>query len=49
VLIYKVFMRQLAQMRETRPMHLHDGVVSTTTDVWAVLTAANDGDLERLG
>ena len=29
-------------------MILHDGVVSTTTDVWAVLTAAKNGDLEQI-
>lgn len=38
----------LTQMREKRPMELHEGVVSTTTDVWAALTAARDGDLESL-
>lgn len=35
----------LAEMRETRPMEVH-GSVSTTTDVWNMLTAAKDGDLE---
>ena len=41
-------MQQLAEMRETRPMELHDGVISTTTDVWAMLTAAKNGDLENI-
>src|SRR5215467_7543084 len=35
------------EMKETRPMELHDGVVSTTTDVWNMLTASRDGDLAR--
>ena len=26
-------------------MSLHDGVVSTTTDVWRMLVASRDGDL----
>jgi ankyrin repeat protein len=29
-------------------MKLHDGVASTTTAVWAMLTAAKNGDLERI-
>lgn len=29
-------------------MELHDGVMSTTTDVWAMLTAAKDDDLETI-
>src|SRR5262249_20845080 len=29
------------------PMELHDGVVSTTTDVWNMLAASRDGDLGR--
>jgi hypothetical protein len=37
----------LAEMRETRPMEVH-GEISTTTDVWSMLTAAKDGDLERI-
>jgi ankyrin repeat protein len=41
-------MIQLAEMRETRPMTIHDGVVSTTTDVWDMLSAARDGDLARV-
>src|SRR6185369_7300667 len=41
-------MVQLAEMRGTRPMTIHDGVVSTTTDVWDMLSAGRDGDLERV-
>ncbi|MGH9766623.1 MAG: ankyrin repeat domain-containing protein [Blastocatellia bacterium] len=41
-------MIQLAEMKETRPMEIHDGVVSTTTDVWNMLTASRDGDLDRV-
>jgi hypothetical protein len=40
-------MIQPFEMKETRPMELHDGVVSTTTDVWNMLTASRDGDLDR--
>ena len=40
-------MIQPFEMKETRPMELHDGVVSTTTDVWNMLTASQDGDSER--
>lgn len=29
-------------------MELHDGTVSTTTDVWNVLVASRDGDLDRV-
>jgi hypothetical protein len=29
-------------------MEIHGGVVSTTTDVWAMLSASRDGDLERV-
>src|SRR5262249_49859848 len=36
------------QMRETRPMKIHNGVISTTTDVWSMLTAAKNGDLQRM-
>jgi hypothetical protein len=35
-------------MKEARPMELHDGVVSTTTDVWNMLVANRDGDLDRV-
>jgi ankyrin repeat protein len=41
-------MIQLAEMRETRPMTIHGGVVTTTTDVWRMLTAGKEGDLERV-
>jgi len=39
-------MIQLAEMRETRPMEIHDGVISTTTDVWNMLSASRNGDLD---
>jgi ankyrin repeat protein len=35
-------------MKKTRPMELHDGVVSTTTDVWDMLSASYAGDLHRV-
>lgn len=41
-------MIQPFEMKETRPIKLHDGVVSTTTDVWSMLTASRDGDLDRV-
>ena len=36
------------EMRKTLPMELHDGVYSTTTEVWNMLAACRDGDLERV-
>ncbi|GEM_PF-6680882 len=30
-------MKQLVHMSKTWPMELHDGVMSTTTYVWAIL------------
>src|SRR5437773_3844714 len=41
-------MIQPAELRETRPMKLHDGAVSTTTAVWGMISAAYDGDLARM-
>jgi len=41
-------MIQPFEMKETRPMTLHDGVVSTTTDVWNMLTASQYGDLDSV-
>jgi hypothetical protein len=41
-------MIQAFEMKETRPIELHDGVVSTTTDVCNMLTASQDGDLGRV-
>jgi uncharacterized protein len=38
-------MIQPFEMKEIRPMELHEGVVSTTTDVWNMLLASRDGDL----
>jgi uncharacterized protein len=40
-------MFQPAELKTTRPMKVHGGV-STTTDVWAMLVAACDGDLQRV-
>src|SRR5437762_5102673 len=36
------------EMKEARPMRLHDGVVSTTSDVWTMLAASRNGDLPRV-
>lgn len=41
-------MIQPAEMKSARPMELHGGVISTTTDVWSVLTASRDADLDRV-
>jgi ankyrin repeat protein len=41
-------MIQPFEKRQTRPMELHDGVVSTTTDVWDMLAASQAGDLDRV-
>lgn len=41
-------MIQPAELKKTRPMELHGGVVSTTTDVWAMLSASAAGDLARV-
>ncbi len=38
----------LFEMRATRSMILHNGVVSTTIDVWNMLTASRNGDLEHV-
>jgi hypothetical protein len=38
-------MIQPVEMRQTLPMSLHDGVVSTTTKVWEMLRASWEGDL----
>src|SRR5688572_24220662 len=35
------------EMQRTLPMKLHGGVASTTTEVWAMLSAARGGDLAR--
>jgi uncharacterized protein len=40
-------MIQPFEMKKTRPIKLHDGV-TTTTDVWNMLTASRDGDLARV-
>jgi ankyrin repeat protein len=39
---------QPVEMRTPFPVKLWDGVMSTTTDVWQMLTACRDGDLERV-
>jgi hypothetical protein len=41
-------MIQPVEMKKTLPMKLHDGIVSTTTEVWDMLTAIRDGDLDRV-
>lgn len=41
-------MIQLAEMRQTLPIELHGGGRSTTTQVWEMLTASRDGDLDRV-
>ena len=41
-------MIQPNELKVTRPMHLHDGVIATTTDVWNMLSASRDGDLIRV-
>jgi hypothetical protein len=41
-------MIQPFEMTATRPIKLHDGGVSTTTNVWSMLTASRDVDLDRL-
>jgi hypothetical protein len=35
-------------MQRTLPMTLHGGAKATTTEVWAMLAAANAGDLARV-
>ena len=37
-----------AEMKESHPIRLHDGGVSTTTEVWEMLKASFDGDLSRV-
>lgn len=41
-------MIQPVEMRQTLPMTLHGGASSTTTDVWDMLRASRDGDLDRV-
>ena len=41
-------MIQPVEMQKTLPMTLHGGVMSTTTEVWEMLSATRDGDLERV-
>lgn len=41
-------MIQPFELTATRPMQLHNGVVSTTTDVWNMLVASRNGDLDRV-
>lgn len=41
-------MIQPVEMRETHPINLHNGSVSTTTEVWKMLTASFDGDVSRV-
>lgn len=42
-------MIQPFEMQETHPIKLHDGGVSTTTEVWKMLSASFDGDVDRVG
>ena len=39
-------MIQPHEMKETRPIKLHDGGVSTTTEVWNMLSASFEGNLD---
>jgi ankyrin repeat protein len=41
-------MIQPVELKKTLPMKLHDGIVSTTTEVWDMLVASRDGDLDRV-
>src|SRR5262249_58660875 len=41
-------MIQPLELKVPRPMKLHGGVTSTTTDVWNMLVASRDGDLDRV-
>ena len=41
-------MIQPREMQETHPMKLHDGAVSTTTEVWNMLSASFEGDIDRV-
>jgi ankyrin repeat protein len=41
-------MIQPVEMKETRPIKIHDGRISTTTDVWNMLSASQHGDLARV-
>jgi hypothetical protein len=41
-------MIQPFEMKETRRMRLHGGVVSTTSNVWRMLVASRNGDLDRV-
>ena len=41
-------MIQPLEMKETHPIRLHDGGVSTTTEVWNMLSASFEGDLSRV-
>lgn len=41
-------MIQPLEMKETHPIKLHDGGVSTTTEVWNMLSASFEGDLAQV-
>lgn len=41
-------MIQPREMKETRPIKLHDGGVGTTTEVWQMLSASYAGELDRV-
>src|SRR5438309_2149991 len=41
-------MKKPVEMKKPYPIELHDGGVATTVDVWNMLTASRDGDLEQV-
>ena len=41
-------MIQPVELRKTLPIELHGGVRATTTDVWNMLSASRDGDVDRV-
>jgi uncharacterized protein len=41
-------MIQPVEMQQTLPMTLHGGAMSTTTEVWEMLCACRDGDLDKV-
>jgi hypothetical protein len=43
-----IFMTQPSELKQTLPMELSNGIVSTTTQVWEVLAASRNGDLPRV-
>jgi|GEM_PF-6535253 len=41
-------MIQPLELKETHPIRLHAGSVSTTTEVWKMLSASFEGDVDRV-